>query len=181
MHKINPKIIEEAVNQAIQNFIAKKQEQLLEYRKINKKDNNLSLFPSKNYHIFIGSNEHDPAHIHIRSLTSDHEATFKIDDGSFINMKYGNENSKDVREMKRNFPIWLMQKSVENPSYINQDMLKIAWIETMKDNLKYQQQNPNNDSIRYQKEMQLRQQQQNQAELSTMRPRKRSRQIRNHS
>ena len=52
MYKISPKMIEEAVNQAIQNLIAKKQEKLLEYRKINKKDNDLSLFPSKNYNIF---------------------------------------------------------------------------------------------------------------------------------
>ena len=181
MYKISPKMIEEAVNQAIQNLIAKKQEKLLEYRKINKKDNDLSLFPSKNYNIFMGSNEHDPAHIHIRSLTSDHEATFKIDDGSFIDMKYGDENSKETREMKRNFPQWLKLQSLENPAYTNQDMLKMAWVETMKDNLKYQQQNPNNDSIRYQKELQLRQQQQNQAELSKIRPRKRPLQMRKQS
>ena len=179
---MSQKIIKEAVDQVIQSFIAKKTRQtLVEYKKLNTVENGRSLFPSNSYNMYIGGDEHDPAHVHIQLPSSRIEATFKIDDGAFIRMKHGDRNSKEVREMERNFPQWLKLQSVENPSYTNQDMLKIAWIEATKDNLKYQQQNPNNDSIRYQKDIQLRQQQQNQAELSKMRPRKRLRQIRNHS
>lgn len=179
MKTIDKEVIKEAVDKAIQKWLSnrKKREKLMEYRKINKTENGCSLFPSNCYNMFIGSDEHDPAHVHIRSLSSGDEAKFQIDNGAFLDMKKGNENSKEVRLMKRNFPQWLKLQSVENPSYTNQDMLKMAWIETTKDNLKYQQQNPNNDSIRYQKEMQLRQQQQNQAELSKMRSRKRQHQM----
>lgn len=180
MKVISKEIIREAVDQAIQDFIKRIQnrQMLREYRRLNSFENSQSLFPARNYRMFMGSDEHDPAHVHIRYEPSKYEATFKIDDGSFIRMKRGERDSKEIREMERKFPQWLKLQSVQNPSYTNQDMLKLAWIETTKDNLKYQQQNPNNDSIRYQKEMQLRQQQQNQAELSKMRPRKRPLQVR---
>ena len=182
MKTISQKIIKEAVDKAIQSFIAKKTQQtLVEYRKLNTVENGRSLFPSNSYNMYIGGDEHDPAHVHIQIPSSRIEATFKIDNGALNKIKHGDRDSKEIREMERKFPQWLKLQSVADPSYTNQDILKMAWIEATKDNLKYQQQNPNNDSLRYQKEIQLRQQQQNQAELSKMQPRKRSHQIRKQS
>lgn len=118
-------IINRAVKEAINKWVAKKQK-LVEYRQVNKKDTGRVPFPGNKYEINVYPSEHNPPHFHI--ISSDGwDISFNISDGEIYQVNHEGTNPTTYNYMEKKAPKWLLQRSTFIKNMTNQQVVQQLW------------------------------------------------------
>ena len=105
-------------------------EPLDEMARINMKETgNKAIFPSNKYHVWIWSNDHEPAHFHVEYPEEGYECTYCISDGSLLEVKGNSDHCNIHRKVMRNVLKWLKQPCAINPKITNQENASMTWMQ----------------------------------------------------
>lgn len=106
-------------------------EPLVEMARINKKESGNSIFPFESWEVKIWSNDRIPPHFHI--LKDGWNVSFKIEDGSVLQIE-GQGKKKDIYNyMVANTADWLNQPCAALPKISNKENAILQW-EQLHDN-----------------------------------------------
>ena len=106
-------------------------EPLVEMARINKKESGNSIFPFESWEVKIWSNGHIPPHFHI--LKDGWNVSFKIEDGSVLQIEGEGKNKDIYNYMVANTADWLNQPCAALPKISNKENAILQW-EQLHDN-----------------------------------------------
>lgn len=133
-------IIKESVTNAINDFIKEEtstatlkktstltatDSMINEMARINKKETGRCLFPYNIWELKILSNDHTPPHFHI--ICEGWNVSYKIEDGSILQIEGKGKNGQIFDYMQRHVKEWLSTKCFAQPKLTNQENAMLQW------------------------------------------------------
>lgn len=133
-------IIKESVTNAINDFIKEEtstatlkktstltatDSMINEMAIINKKETGRCLFPYNIWELKILSNDHTPPHFHI--ICEGWNVSYKIEDGSILQIEGKGKNGQIFDYMQRHVKEWLSTKCFAQPKLTNQENAMLQW------------------------------------------------------
>ena len=104
---------------------------LVEMARINKNESGDCIFPFASWEVKICSNDHDPPRFHI--LKDGWNVSFKIEDGSVLQVERKGKKNEVYNYMANNVAVWLTSHCALLPKITNKENATIQW-EQLHDN-----------------------------------------------